>query len=131
MDIKLSYRVDAENPIPGDIFLQNGQMVLTSEVAEATAQRLRIRLCFFKGEWYLDQRLGIPYFSEVFVKNPNLNRLKSMFRSVILSTEGVATVSRLKLTMDRETRAATLTFKALTTDGVDLDFSEPFIVTLP
>lgn len=57
--------------------------------ADAIAQRLLVRMSFFKGEWFLDTRLGIPYLENVFVRNPDLPFIEAMFRKVIKTTPGV------------------------------------------
>jgi hypothetical protein len=120
---------DAENPTVGDLRLKNGHLV-ELEGHEAIAQKIRIRLRFFKGEWYLDKRQGIPYWTRVLVKNPDLPGIESMFRRVIAGTPGVAVVNRLNITFDTATRASTIAFTATTDDGVVIE-QEPFLVPFP
>jgi hypothetical protein len=102
-----------------DIFFVTG--------ADAVAQHLKIRLRFVKGEWFLDQRVGIPYYSQIWVKNPNLAAIRSTYRNAILSTPGVDAIERLDLGFEAATRELTLSFSArLEGESVARDFSEVF-----
>ena len=127
--LALVHTVDAENPVHHDLRLTNGHLTFL-EGHEAIAQKVKIRLWFFRGEWYLDQREGIPYWSRVLVKNPDLQALEAMFRRAILSTPGVAIVERLTLELDRATREASLDFTARTDSGASITFG-PFLVPYP
>ena len=119
---------DSENPVVHDLKLVNGQLVFLEEGVEATAQKLKVRLLFFLGEWYLDQRQGVPYWETVLVKSPDLDRIKAMFRSVIIDCPGISGVEDISLTFDRPAREAFLSFDAITDDGQVLEFRE-FLVT--
>lgn len=116
MDIALAAAVDAENPIEGDLRLTNGQLTLVEDL-EAIGQHLRVRLRWIRGEWFLDQRTGVPYFDEVFVKGTARSRIESRLRATILGTPGIVSLVSLALTVDTATRAASLAFTARTSTG--------------
>lgn len=42
--------------------------VLTSDLAKEVAQRLTVAFNFFRGEWFLDTREGLPYYEEIIKK---------------------------------------------------------------
>lgn len=120
-DIKL----DASN---NDIDLSNNQLELVDET-DAIAQHLLVRLRFFKGEYFLDQRLGVPYYQSILVKNPRLVVVRSIFREVILETPGVLELLRFDLDFDTTTRTLSTDFSVrVTTQETPLDFSEEFII---
>lgn len=121
-----SYRDLALDPATGDLALP--VQLITG--ADCVAQRLRIRLRFWLGEWFLDQRLGIPYVRSVLVKNPDLVLIRSIFRRVILSTPGVARLDSLVLTHDRAGRRLVIEdFRATFVDGSAFQLTEvPFVV---
>lgn len=104
-NLELVKRIDAENPIEGDLRLTDGQLTLV-EGDDAIDQHLRNRLRFFLGEWFLDTRQGLPYFQSVFVKNPNRPAVRSAFRRTIRETPGIVAVTELQLTInaDRSTQ---------------------------
>lgn len=128
-DLAVTLTVDVDNPVEHDLRLENGQFILV-DGAEEIAQHIKTRLQFFRGDWFLDLREGIPYFEEVFIKNPNMGLLRGMFRRVIAETPGVDSVQTLALSLDTPTRSLSLTFKAVLTSGEVFDSSDfgPFLV---
>ena len=129
MDLALVVSVDDENPIEGDLRLSGGDLVWISGVEEV-AQRIRSRLRFFKGEWFLNQREGTPIFQSVLgVRAPSIPYLTTLYRRIIATTPGVREVRSLVITLD-SARLMTITFEATTDSGETLtsgDFG-PFIV---
>lgn len=119
-DIKL----DAD----GDLFLDdNGSIVLVTG-DDAIVQQLKIRFRFALGEWFLDTRLGLPIFQEVLVKNPNLTRVRGIYRQLITTTPGIESIEKFALTLDSPTRKLSLSFTARKTDGELLEFNDEFII---
>lgn len=103
----------------GDIKVTDGDVTLTSGI-EAIRQHVEIRLRSFAGEWFLDERIGVPYFGNVFRKNPDLTVLNAIFTKAILDTPGVNSLQ--SLTFNLVGRQLNITFSALTDEGV-LDYS--------
>ena len=114
----------------GDLALGFGlRLSLVRRVADSTAIKLRNRMMFFQGEWFLDTRLGVPYRKFVFLKNPQIPLVKQMFRKVIEGTPGIAELLRLDLTSNK--RVLRVDFAARTEDGFVISGSgldSPFIV---
>lgn len=81
-------------------------------------QRISARLKFFLGEWFLDRRLGVPYFKHVFVKNPNMDTVRQVFRRVIAGTPGVLALNVLTVDYDPTARSLAVGFEATVEDGV-------------
>jgi hypothetical protein len=98
--------------------------------AEAVAQRVRVRFRWFLGEWFLDQRQGVPYYRDILVKNPDRILITFIFRQVLLGTPGVKSVANFRADLDRATRTLTVDFEAaVLTDGSILTArAEPFII---
>jgi hypothetical protein len=120
-DIALTYSGQV-----GDLDLTGHRLNLISG-SDAIRQQVIIRCKFFYEEWFLDERLGIPYFRDILIKNPNLDLVRSLYRQTILGTPGVATLPTLDLDLDTATRELTVTFVATTDTGETLEF-QPFIV---
>jgi hypothetical protein len=112
----------------GDLNLTGHRLNLITDEA-AIEQQVRIRCLFFFEEWFLDLRQGIPYFRDVYVKAPNLDLVRSLFRAAILGTPRISTVPTIELTLDKSTRALTISFTATMDTGELLVFS-PFIVEI-
>lgn len=109
-----------------DLKFTDGDLALVSDL-DATAQRLKIALLLFLGEWFLDERVGVPYYENVFIKNTNQPVINSMFRAVILNDQAVTKINEFEFVVDGATRSASLTFKADTIDG-PLVFDEELVL---
>lgn len=104
MDILLDKDGDLKVTSNGDIMLGN-----------SVAQKIRIKLAWFEGEWRWNEDEGIPYFSEgLFDKNPNLLHFESMIRTKIFEVDEVTDVGDVSITFDRESRKAVIQFVAYT-----------------
>jgi hypothetical protein len=99
---------------------------------EAIRLRVVSRLKFFKGEWFLDKRQGIPYFEAVFVKNPDLSLVQSIFRQAILGTPGVQSIARMVTTFNRGARSFVVDPLEIVLTGGVVFRAQPdeFIITL-
>ncbi len=100
----------------GDLKLDSGTFSFT-EGPDFIRQKLSCRFKFFVGEWFLDQREGIPYYQHVLVKNPRLELIRSLFKKVILTTPGVSSVVNLDLFLDASARTLSCSFQARLANG--------------
>lgn len=78
----------------------------------ATNQRLKIKLWFGLGEWFLNTAKGIPYFKYFFIKKPNQNFIDNILLNVLASDEEVEKVLRYQTNM--VDRALSVEFKVQT-----------------
>lgn len=109
MDIKLS-------TVDFDLDVTNGNVTLVSDY-DAIAQHLSIRLQTFLGEWFLDSQIGVPYFEEIFIKNPNKLVVETRFRQVIEGTPGIDSIVGFNYNFNGSTRALSVSFEAKLTTG--------------
>ncbi len=113
MDMKL----DSE----GDLFIGGDDIVLTFGI-DGIAQHLTQRLRTFLGEWFLDLRIGVAYFQQILLKNPNPAMVDSIFKKEILNTPGVLELTFFDLDIGTD-RTLTLSFRTITQEG-EINFSE-------
>jgi len=106
----------------GDIDTSQPDLQQTTGV-KAIKQHLKQRLKTFYNEWFLDLRRGLPYFQHILVKNPDPVIVDSAFKRQILNTPGVLELIAFNIDVEISTRVMTLSFKALTSEGI-IDFSE-------
>jgi hypothetical protein len=104
----------------------NDMQIVTGD--DAIVQHLKIRLQFFLGEWFLDEGVGIPYWTDFFIKDPNLTAIRSYYRQTIVTTPGIASLTSLELDLDGATRALSVDFAAKKDDGEELVFDERFVL---
>lgn len=116
-DIRLDFSHDL------DLFRSELSLV---QGEEAIQQQLRIRLQFFLGEWFLDTQVGVPFYRDILIKNPNLALIRDVFRRAIITTPGIASVEELNVEItDKALRVLSVSFRATMDTGETLDF-EPF-----
>lgn len=127
MDFLLTTVVDALNPVAWDVTLDATGNLLFVEGIEELRQRLTHRLRFFRREWFLDTRLGVPYFEDILVKNPRRELVTSILREVILETDGVASIKSFSLDIDNAARTATVRTDVVGTDGRVVSFSSVLV----
>ena len=94
----------------GHVELVNGDLALVSGVEELQ-QRLLTRLRWFYGEYPFNTSIGIRYFEDVLVKNPNLPNIETLLKSAIAETVGVEKIISFQLSYDPSLRKASLTFE--------------------
>jgi len=111
-----------------DLTIRSNNLILV-DGEEAIDQQLRLRLKFFLGEHFLDERQGIPFYREVFVKNPNLRLLRTIFAEAIRTTTGISSVDFIEVTIETATRTLNISFTATMDTGATLTY-DPFILEL-
>lgn len=85
--------------------------------AEYRRQKIRQRLLFIRGEWFADSRLGMPWFEEILVKNPDLRLVQARIRDVVLSVVGITSCRLAEFSFDSTTRNLSLAYEATDIDG--------------
>lgn len=110
----------------GDLDFTTGLSMV--EGKEFTAQKLRIRMRFFKGEWILDTEIGIPYFQEIFKNKFDSKRAERLFTKAILSTPGVQSLLQGVTVENSENRVMTVSFIAQSDDG-PITFDTEFVLS--
>ena len=91
----------------GDIVVSDlGDISLTYSVM----QSVRVHLRWIFGEWRLGPQLGFPWFEEVFVKNPNIDKIKNLVRSEIMSIAEVRDAEVEDVRYDPAGRTATFRY---------------------
>lgn len=120
----MDLRLDSD----GDLFVGDDGKLALVDGAEAVKQQLDIRLKLFKGEWFADLAVGMPYHESIFGKGRSLTVIQGIFRKAVLTCPGVASVGKLALDYDAVTRALSVNLLATTDTGATLDYSQRFAV---
>lgn len=85
--------------------------------AALLSQRIKVRLQTFMGECFLDRSIGVPYFTEILKKSPDLGRVRSLLAAVIATVEGVKKTLTLELKFNQGTRQLNVDFRVLGDSG--------------
>lgn len=116
------------DPSTHDLVVENFQFKQVKTKTEDLAQRLKIKLQFFVGEWFLDENYGIPYFQEIFVKGTNRDTIDDRFKLAISSEDGVQRLSSYSSSIDRSTRELSVQATVLTTEGDLVSLTIPVVI---
>jgi len=116
IDLKFGYQTALGR---WDLYLEEGvlDLVIAADTEEID-QRLRGALRLFRGEWFLDQSLGVPYFEKILgLKGVSMTIVEQAFRDELKRQPDVLRVDAFEATLDKVTRRLTVEFVAATTDG--------------
>ncbi len=116
MDLKLD--------IEGDLAFEGGDFVLI-DGHEAVGQDLSTCLKSCRGDWILDENVGIPFYEFIFVKNPNRLIVNAIITEAIESRPGVDSVIKIIYDFDGATRTLSLAeLRVRMDDGEILEYKD-------
>nr|BFD33736.1 hypothetical protein GTC16762_33550 [Pigmentibacter ruber] len=69
----------------GEIDIKNGKILSTENIAQA----IKIRLRTFKGEYFLDETRGVPYYQKILGKKTTKQNIDLLFKKEIMSIKNV------------------------------------------
>lgn len=99
-----------------DIAFVNGAATVTEDLKQSVAQRLKVKLSTFKGEWFADQSVGIDYFGSIFGKRRRKETVDLIMQTAILEDPDVIRIISFSSEITAN-RAYEMTFKAQVTGG--------------
>lgn len=73
-------------------------------------QKIKQRLLLFKGEWFLDETVGIPYFEDVFVKDVKLSRIEALYIREVQKIEEIEEITAFEINLDNKNRKLNIYF---------------------
>lgn len=106
--------------LTNDILISGGKLSIISDNARAVRQRLLIRLRTFKGEWFLDSAVGVPYFQSILRQGVRKELVDVLLKRTILETEGVQRITSYSSTLNRQLRTYSASFSVTTLQGDSL-----------
>jgi hypothetical protein len=115
--------ITAENPVRGDLKIINRRFVRIEAVGSLTAfgfrvaQSVRVHFRWWRGEWFLDTRRGVPYLEQVLGQKVSTATLRTLVRREALRVSGVADVPEILITRNAVNRRTTVDFVVTTTEG--------------
>lgn len=122
MDIALD--LSPASPNFNDLKVVAGDLALVgatddrADQGQAILQNILQTLRIFLGEWFMDLTVGIDYFNQVLVKNPDQSKIDAIFISKISRCAGVQVINSYSFTPNFLTRQLSATFKITTTQGI-------------
>lgn len=93
-----------------DLVIENFDLTLTLP-DELTGQKIKQALLLFRGEWFLNNSVGLPYFEDILGKNKSLSRIETIFIRAIQSIPEVTSIESFTINFDNETRKVKVDFE--------------------
>ncbi len=106
----------ALDPDTHDLSIVDNDLQIVSD-ADQLEQNLKIRLQFFLAEWFLNINNGLPFYSDILVKNPNIPNIDSIVKAQIIDTNGVEEILEYISSFDNTTREYSINFTVRTEFG--------------
>ena len=96
----------------GDAVFVNGECHVTQNDVDVVAQRLKILLQSFMGEWQYNLNYGIPYFQRILAKK-NITKagVDRIFQEKILQERGVKELVSFSSEFNNQTRGYSCQFR--------------------
>ena len=118
MAIAATFKKSATN----DLDLSSGNLAAVTDMATNVLQKIQDVLNQFRGEWFLDTAVGVPYFQTILgQKNPDIAAIRALLLGYILKVNGVKEVlDTSTIAFDAATRSLTWAFAVRLTDGVQI-----------
>ena len=102
----------------GDLDITNGRLSLVTGLQEK-AQKINNRLGLFRGEWFIDQRIGTLWWERILgIKNPDLFLVKRVLRNAILSVPGILDIEEEEISFTG--RQFTYSYVAIDDEGTQI-----------
>lgn len=80
---------------------------------DGLVQRHDNRLRVFRGEWFRDESLGIPYIQSILgTKNPSLSVMRTVIGSELAQVPETLSISELLFDLDSQRRNLKISYKA-------------------
>ena len=99
-----------------DMTFGHGQQDFLLDSPDAVAQAVKTRLRLWVGEWFLDTTAGTPWAGAALGMGTR-QTIEPAIRARILETQGVTAIERMSVTVEPDTRAATIYAEIATAYG--------------
>lgn len=97
-------------------------LVITDDIgivenAAMTSQDSKFSLQLIQGEVFDDNRLGMPWLTDMVNPQVSIAAKKQIIRDIIMSTPGAIELTRLEVAVDNESGIASASFEGITDNG--------------
>jgi len=108
------------DPDTKDITVQNNQIRLTATNTEWLSSKIEHNLATYYKEFFANRNLGLPYLEQIFIKQPSMATVQSIFSNKILEVEGVEELLSFNAEFDSINREYLYDFVVLSTEGTEI-----------
>ena len=109
------------SPTTYDFELTNYNLRVTRNMSEFLAQKIENVLKTVSGEFFANEFLGIPYFTEILGKPKDIDTVASIFRNAIIDINEVDELVEFSTDFDAPTRTYSIDYTVRAVDGTVID----------
>ena len=96
--------IDFDTLTTGDLELDAEGNIALVDGFDEIRQRVQTRLSLQRGEWAYDTSLGLDFFGEIAIANPDFSLIRSRITTLVQTTPGVTQVVNVGLFDNKQTR---------------------------
>jgi hypothetical protein len=105
-----------------DLAIISFDLALTDNT-QLTGQKIKQALLLFEGEWFLNNSIGMPYFTEILGKDNSLSRIETLYIRAIQAIPEVVEILSFNIDEDNTTRTLKINFKVRDAEGNIIDIT--------
>lgn len=99
-----------------DLEITNRDINLFDTIEDLTVQQVKINLLNFRGEWFRDVTVGIPYLQEILGRRGSKGAADTLIKNTILGTDNITSITSYNSSITTE-RGLQVVFSATTNSG--------------
>mgnify|MGYP003126194735 FL=1 len=111
----------------GDLEFVGGDLELLNDESEVSRQALQIELKTFRGEWFLDVSLGIPYLKSILKKGVSKSFVDNIFIDKVRNGYGIESLISFESEITSNRRYVIRQLKAKSITGEIISVSNVII----
>ena len=101
-----------------DLFIENGDISLFTTLDTLTAQKVKIRLLNYRGEWFRDINTGVPYLQSILGRKNTKVATDIILQNEILLTENIASITSYSSTINTERKLEVIFSAQMVSGGI-------------
>lgn len=106
-----------------DLLFENGDLNLLNSEAKVAKQTLKINLLLYRGEWFLDTSIGVPYFEEIFGKTSTTLLVDNIIQETTKQSYNIDRITSFSSSLSDDRRYVVDKLEATTLDGEIISIS--------
>jgi len=103
-----------------DLLIEDYNLKFTSDDAEFLSQKIENVLKTFKGEFFANETIGLPYFTEILGKRNDINPVITIFKNAILDIKEVQELVEFSVDYDGSLRVFSVDFTVISANGAEI-----------
>lgn len=100
-----------------NLSFSNLDLQFTPDTPTYVSQKLRLKLLGVQNAYFTDTTIGLPWFTQILEKNPNMPLIADLIKAKIMEVSEVSAITSFGLQIDKENRKMQVNFSIALTTG--------------